>query len=100
MNPIKALINDLKGDFKCIKEITTGNYKPEYTLKEFLDIRPIFKNRMFWIGVWVVLLAFCCGYLIAAKRYEMIANNFILENCVDWSPFQGTDFNITKFNIK
>ena len=48
------------------------------------ELKSAFKfDRYTMIMFMVIALAFVLGYLIAAKRYEVIANNYIMEKCIE-----------------
>lgn len=109
MNPIKSFFSFLYNDFKegmlLLKEVFTGKYKPRYSLSEFFDFKELFKdNKMLWMWLWIITLAFCLGYLVAAKRYEVLANNVIIETCSNINdpginPFNAINLNLTNSSI-
>ena len=80
MNLFKWLINDLKEDFKTVKELGRGEYKSKYTLKQLftVDWRKMIKEYgLFFI---IIILAFCMGYFYATQRLQDACNQFIINN--------------------
>ncbi len=78
MNPIKAIINDFKTDIQFLKEVSNGEYKFPYTLKQVLDIRPILKDPQTYIFLMIIIAAVLTGMFVSAKHYQRIANEEII----------------------
>ncbi len=79
MNPIKAIINDIKTDIQFLRKILKGEYKFPYTLKEVIDIRPILKDAQTWIFFMIIIAALFTGSFVSAKYYQYQANEEIIK---------------------
>lgn len=88
-NPFKTLkdiiiffYNDIKSDINFIHKVAQGDMsvvKKVDNWKEVFDIKGIMKE--YWIFFLIVILAFMVGYVVASKKYEVLANSFIVEHC-------------------
>ena len=77
---ISFIINDLKEDFKTIKELVRGEYKSKYTIKQLIkiDFGKMLKN--YWLFFIIIILAFLMGNLYSAWHYQDKCNEYIIEN--------------------
>jgi hypothetical protein len=79
------IYNDIKSDIKTIKGLASGKINAREKLNVFftrckneLSFSQILKE--YYPLFIVIILAFCCGWFIAAKYYEVTCNNLIIAN--------------------
>lgn len=105
---IKFVYQDLVTDVKClidiIKKISKGeeilsSEKKEILKRELKTITPSNFIKESWPWIIVVIFAFLCGWIVAAKYYQIICNNFIIENYINPEIIKNLPSNITPINI-
>jgi len=89
MNPIKFLIEDLKSDWKAVKEIgevVSGKKELPERVKtrfktEFLHGWSTFFQDN-WLFFLLLCLAFASGWFMSAKHYQNICNQYIYDTYI------------------
>jgi hypothetical protein len=84
MNPIKAIINDLKSDAETVGEIFTGKYKTKYTMNDVKKaVKDAIKDPMSYVFIILIIAAFLSGILYSGKYWQDKANSFVIDTCME-----------------
>jgi len=100
VNPIKWLINDLKEDFKTVKEIAKGEYKSKYTVKQLITVDWKDLLSKYWLFFIILVFAFFAGYFFATQRLQDACNQFIINNDLVIRPaYEGVRYALQNITI-
>ena len=73
---IRAIINDFKKDYYCIKKlIKDKHFRKESGTRIGIFFRYSKNNfgtllKEYWLWYLIIFFAFCCGFLIASQYYK------------------------------
>ena len=97
MSTKKGILNffweDLKSDIKFVTDVFKG--KAKFDVNKLCEVNFTEIVKEYWIWYLIVVLAFCCGWIVAAAYYQGVCNQFIYDTYIHIDTFNYSMFNFT-----
>ena len=89
------IFNDFKTDIQFLYKAFTGKISDEYikerNKKLVQAFKPIELLKEYWLFFLVVILAFCVGWFIASQYYQAQVNQYLIDNCMNFTGIKYGD---------